>query len=99
MFIARAVDFLHSVRSAMFIDPYPIAPKTIMTSRHIALLKECELSGGSAAINMAPLEGCRGFLIERPTTRAQTLTTPAHSTIGGYSKLIIQISASAAARV
>ena len=41
----------------MFIDPQPVATKTIMTSLDIALLKECELSVGAAAINMAPLAG------------------------------------------
>ena len=41
----------------MFINPYPVATKMIVTSRTIALLKECELSAGAAAINMAPLAG------------------------------------------
>ena len=41
--MARAADFLHSVWSGMFIDPYRVTAKTIMTSRYIALLKECEL--------------------------------------------------------
>ena len=56
-----------------------------MTSRHIPLLKECELFIGAAAINMAPLGGVplffmddRGFLwIERPkilaTSRPQLM--------------------------
>ena len=62
MFIARAADVLHSARSAMFIDPQPVATKTIVMSRYIALLKECELSVVAAAINMAPLTGWCGLL-------------------------------------
>ena len=50
----------------MFIDPQPVATKTIVTSRYIALLKECELFVGAAAINMAPLAGwCGSFMNDR----------------------------------
>ena len=45
----------------MFIDPQPVATKTIVTSRDIALLQECELSVGDAAINIAPLAGCAAW--------------------------------------
>ena len=54
----------------MFIDPQPVATKAIVTSRYIALLKECELSVGAAAINMAPLAAwCGFFMNDRATER------------------------------
>ena len=49
----------------MFIDPQPVARKAIVTSHYIALLKECELSVGAAAINMAPLSGWCGSFMNR----------------------------------
>jgi hypothetical protein len=54
----------------MFIDLQPVTTKTIVTLRYIALLKECELSVGAAAINMAPLAGwCGSFMNDRATKR------------------------------
>ena len=41
----------------MFFEFWPVAAKTIMTLRYIALLKECELSVGTAAINLPPSSG------------------------------------------
>ena len=48
----------------MFMIRSPVAAKTIMTSRYIALLKECELYFGTATINMAPLAGWWGPFYE-----------------------------------
>ena len=48
----------------MFIDPYLSQLKRLRRRRYIALRKECELSVGAAAINMAPLAGLCGFFYE-----------------------------------
>ena len=65
----------------MFIDLQPVATKTIVTARYIALLKECELSVGAAAINMAPLAGwCGSFMNDR----AAELLQIAHTIVPCY---------------
>jgi hypothetical protein len=66
----------------MFIDPQPVATKTIVPARYIGLLKECELSVGAAAINMAPLAGwwCGSFM----NYRAAELLQIAHTIVPCY---------------
>jgi len=58
MFIVRAADVLHSVRSAMLSISSLSQPRGLRRRvRCTCLLTECELSVGAAAIKIAPLRG------------------------------------------